>query len=183
MREISLARALIKKDEKSRKMSQVKKTRKKRSDSKEAQTKAMANAIQKEIPPPEWANLTEIEAMFWGFIIEARPLDKWDHVDQTHAVNLSRCFAAIDYNHQQLLQEGETLENNRGTPVQNPRQGTIETLTRRSVTLSRLLHIHPEAKHGESRHQRQQKEEEDRAREAASKVDGDDLIARPGTRH
>jgi phage terminase small subunit len=95
------------------------------------------------------------------------------------AGNLARAMADCEALQAQLDAEGHVIENQRGTPIANPLHSVIETLTRRVVALSRMLHVHPEAKQGESRHQGKAKKAADDAVSAVSGLD-DDLI--PGVR-
>ncbi|MGC6693181.1 hypothetical protein ACPYIY_32385, partial [Burkholderia pseudomallei] len=50
----------------------------------------------------------------------------------------------------ELENEGDILENARGTPVVNPKHNLLETLTRLAVPLSRALHVHADPTVGRS---------------------------------
>lgn len=62
---------------------------------------------------------------------------------------------------------GDIIENDRGAPIINPRHALLEVLSRRSVALSRMLHVHAEATQGESREQSKRAAPEQDAKEAA----------------
>ena len=52
--------------------------------------------------------------------------------------------------HAEIAEQGMTVENARGTPVDNPAFSRLEKLTRLSVSLSAKLHVHAEATVGKS---------------------------------
>lgn len=59
--------------------------------------------------------------------------------------------------------EGDIIKNEPGTPIVNPRHSLLETLSRRSIALSRMLHVHAEATVGNSRDARAAAENEKKA--------------------
>jgi hypothetical protein len=67
----------------------------------------------------------------------------------------------------EIAEQGNIIENDRGTPIINPRHTLLEVLTRRSVALSRMLHVHAEATQGESRQQAKRAKPEQDAQAAA----------------
>jgi phage terminase small subunit len=127
--------------------------RRQRCDSIEGQKQAMQNALAGPIEPPKHVRLRDSDRPFWDAIIGARARDKWDAADLAHAANLARCQADIEDMQTRLEAEGHVIENARGTMVANPRHSILETLSRRAVYLSKLLHVHPEAKQGEAKDQ------------------------------
>jgi hypothetical protein len=96
------------------------------------------------------------------------------------AGNLARAKADVERIQSEIDAEGDVIENQRGTPVLNPKHALLEVLSRRAVALSRMLHVHAEATNGNSRDQKgklaaQKKAEQ--AAEAAQSVSGrKDLI-------
>ena len=152
----------------------------KRIDSNSVYTEA--EMAQAKIPePPAHIMLRESDLPFWRSVVRAREYNAWTEPDLENAANLARCKADIERIQREIDVEGDTIENKRGTPVVNPKHTLLETLMRRSVALSRLLHVHAEATEGESRHQRQRNTKQ---RETAQSIDqaaqeDDGLIAPP----
>ena len=128
-------------------------TRRPRSDSKTGAKIAVAAALAGSIEPPGHVRLREGDRPFWDAIVCARARDRWDDHDLALAGNLARSMADLEKLQAALDLEGHTMLNAKGTPVANPTHTVLETLTRRVVALSRALHVHAEAKDGESREQ------------------------------
>jgi hypothetical protein len=101
--------------------------------------------------PPEHIHLPDEAIPTWDAIVRARDYTSWTAVDLEHAANLSCCLADLERLRREVRKEGDIIENARGTPIMNPKHTLIETLSRRSVALSRMLHVHAEATVGESR--------------------------------
>ena len=127
--------------------------------------------------PPAHVTLPDEAVPVWRNIVRARDYQSWTAIDLEHAANLACCLADLERLRVEVRREGDILKNARGTQIMNPKHALIETLSRRSVALSRMLHVHAEATVGESRHQakrsKKQREMTD-ARESSS-----DLINRP----
>ena len=117
---------------------------------------------------------------YWKAIVQARAKESWTTVDLQHAANLARCQADIERVQQELYEEGDVLENARGTQILNPKHQLLETLTRRSVTLSKLVQVHAVATVGDADKQRGKNSAAIKARANAEKaIDDDFLLARP----
>lgn len=121
-----------------------------RSDSITAAVRAAANAAAAPIQPPPHVNLRPGDRPFWLSIVSARARDAWTDSDLELAAGLARCKADIERLQAEIDAEGDILENAKGTPVINPRHTLLETLSRRAVAVSRMLHVHAEATQGES---------------------------------
>lgn len=128
-------------------------TRSTRSDSKAGAKIAVDSALAGPLDPPAHVRLREGDRPFWDAIVSARARNRWDDADLAIAANLARTEADIETLQERLDREGHVIENQKGTPIANPLHAILETLTRRAVALSRMLHVHPEAKDGESRDQ------------------------------
>ena len=139
--------------------------------------KAMENALAGPIEPPEHVRLRAGDRPFWDSIVLARARDKWDTADLEIAGNLARCKADIERLQTEIDAEGDVIENARGTPVMNPKHTLLETLSRRAVALSRMLHVHAEAKNGRAQDQGNKLQEQRKA-ESTVKAKGN-LIAMP----
>ena len=103
---------------------------------------------------PEHVQLRDIDMPFWYALVRARVKDSWNTVDLQHAANLARCQADIERIQQEILIEGDTLTNDRGTVVLNPKHSLLETLSRRSIALSKHIQVHAVATVGDSDKQR-----------------------------
>jgi hypothetical protein len=147
--------------------------RKQRSDS---ATAAVAAAQAGPIEPPAHVHLRDCDHPFWLSIVRARARENWTHADLENAANLARCKADIERISAEIQAEGDTVVNQRGTQIVNPKHTLLETLTRRNMALSRMLHVHAEATVGEARAEKKPNQAAKAAREA---VIDDGLIARP----
>ena len=92
-----------------------------------------------------------------------------------------RTFADIERLTEEIQTEGDIVVNDRGTQIINPKHTLLETLTRRVMAASRILHVHAEATVGESRQQPGMLAAQKEA-EAASKAASDDESLIPGLR-
>lgn len=138
---------------------------------------AMQNALAGPIEPPSHVRLRDGDRPFWESIVSARARDKWDDADLEVAANLARCKADIERLSVEILAEGDVITNERGTPIVNPKHNLLETLSRRAVALSRMLHVHPEAKAGRSQDQGNKLKEQRKAEETVGRKGS--LIAMP----
>lgn len=142
--------------------------RRKRSDSAAAAVAAVQAAALGPLNPPEHVTLRPGDRPFWDAIMLARPRDTWNPVDLAHAANLARAQADIEQVQAQLDEQGYLTEKGR----ENPLSKVVETLSRRAVLLSRMIHVHAEATVGRSRDAAKALENERKAREEGD----DDLI-------
>lgn len=148
-----------------------------RSDSITSAVRASQNAARGDLPPPNYVKLRECDLVFWGAIVRARAYDTWTDVDLAKAANLARCQADIERISAELNDEGDTVRNERGTQIVNPKHSLLETLTRREIALSRAIHVHAEATVGKSEDAAKVLAAEKNARKV-QKETGDDLIPR-----
>jgi len=148
-----------------------------RSDSITAAARAAANAAAAPLEPPAHVNLREGDRPFWDSLVSTRARDAWTAPDLELAAGLARCKADIERLQREIDAEGDVLENAKGTPVINPRHTLLETLSRRAVAVSRMLHVHAEATQGESGDQAKR----NGAEKAAKSVATDDGLI-PGLR-
>ena len=121
-----------------------------------------------------------VEAMpHWDAIVRAREYRAWTGPDLEHAANLACCLCDCERLRRELRIEGDIVINARGTQIVNPKHTLLEQLSRRSVALSRLIHVHAEATAGKSEDsaKRSQKQREIASRNENTEDDG--LLARP----
>ena len=121
-----------------------------RSDSASAAVRAAQAAALGPLNPPEHVALREGDRPFWDAIVTSRARDTWTDTDLTTAANLARSQADIERLQLDVDREGFTIPSGNGTPIVNPKHKLLETLTRRAVALSRVLHVHAEATVGRS---------------------------------
>lgn len=149
-----------------------------RSDSTAAAIAAAKAVAAGPLQPPAHIKLREGDWPFWEAITRARARDTWNDVDLAKAANLARCQADIERITAELMNETDIIENARGTMVVNPKHALLETLSRREIALSRVIHVHAEATVGKSEDASKALETERKARQSAD-TDDDGLIAKP----
>lgn len=141
------------------------------------QLQTMSDALAGPLMPPAHVHVRDQDMPFWLSIVGARARNSWDDCDLELAAQLARAKSDSVRLQKEIDREGDTLRNERGTLVMNPKHSLLETLTRRVIAMSRMLHVHPEAKNGDSGGQgkklKAQKDAEARMNDA------DDLIGRP----
>lgn len=113
--------------------------------------------------------------------MRARAYDSWNAADLETAANLARCKSDIERLQREVDAEGDVIENARGTMVMNPKHTLLETLSRRSVALSRMLQVHAEATQGRSRDTGKRTAEQNGIKDSTDRVTSgsDGLIPRP----
>jgi hypothetical protein len=150
-------------------------------NSTEAAVEAAQAVAEGPIEPPAHVHLRECDRPFWTSIVRARARATWTESDLEIAANLARAKADVERIQSEIDVEGDVIENQRGTPVLNPKHALLEVLSRRAVALSRMLHVHAEATNGNSRDQKGKLAAQKKAEQAAETARGDlDLI--PGLR-
>ena len=138
----------------------------------------VAMAAAKMPEPPSHIHLPDEAMPTWCAIVRARDYTSWTAVDLEHAANLACCLADLERLRHEVRREGDIIINARGTPIMNPKHTLIETLSRRSVALSRMLHVHAEATVGESRHQKQRSQTNRAIHEGLEQQADEGLLAR-----
>lgn len=140
--------------------------KRRRSDSAAAAVAAAQAVALGPLDPPAHVTLRPGDRPFWNAIMTARARDTWTDTDLATAANLARTQADVERLQVELSAAGYVVEGKA-----NPLAAIIETLTRRAVALSRVLHVHAEATVGKS---------EDAAKalanERAAATEEDDLI-------
>jgi len=102
-----------------------------RSDSAAAAVQAAQNAAQGPLEPPAHVTLPEAARPFWDALMRNRPRHRWNEADLGNAAIL----AVTQMQVHALIGDVEQA-------------ALVDKLTRRIVSLSRLLHVHPEATEG-----------------------------------
>lgn len=147
---------------------------------------SMLENIGVTIEPPAHCHLRPRDMPFWVSIVNTRDVRAWTAPDLEHAANLARAKADIERLQEELDREGDIIINARGTPIVNPKHQLLETLSRRSAALSRMLHVHAEATGGKAgKEAKGNKAKSDAVADQAARDEEDDdgLLARPGASH
>ena len=105
----------------------------------------MQAAASDVIAAPAGVVLRDCDAPFWKAVTEARPRATWTDVDLAHAATLARTLADIEKLQGHIDKNGYTF----GDSV-NPAFKVLETLSRRAMALSRMIHVHTLATVGRS---------------------------------
>lgn len=116
-----------------------------RTDTVKGAVTAMQNALLGPIDPPAHITLREQDHAFWVAIVQARARDTWTDSDLVMAAQLARAQADIERLQAEVDSEGDVI----GDKL-NPKHRLIETLSRRAVSLARVIHVHAEATVGKS---------------------------------
>lgn len=116
-----------------------------RTDTVKGAVTAMQNALLGPIEPPAHITLREQDHAFWVAIVQARARDTWTDSDLVMAAQLARAQADIERLQAEVDSEGDVI----GDKL-NPKHRLIETLSRRAVSLARVIHVHAEATVGKS---------------------------------
>lgn len=146
--------------------------KRRRSDSAAAAVAAAQAAALGVHEPPAHVKLRKCDRPFWNAIMQARARDTWTEIDLATAATLARTQADIELLQSDVEKEGFTIQSGNGTPIINPKHKLMETMARRVVALSRVLHVHAEATVGKSEDAAKALANERQARDAAD----DDLI-------
>lgn len=112
--------------------------------------RAAQNAALGPLEPPAHVTLRDRDRPFWEAIVTARARDTWTASDLALAANLARTQADIERLQAEVDTEGDTVLSAAGVPILNPKHKLLETLSRRSVSFARVLHVHAEATVGKS---------------------------------
>ena len=102
-----------------------------RSDSATAAVQAAQNAAQGPLEPPAHIPLPDAARPFWAALVRNRPRHKWNEADLGNAAILAITQMQVH----DLIGDVEQA-------------ALVDKLTRRIVSLSRMLHVHPEATEG-----------------------------------
>lgn len=122
------------------------KPRRPRSDSSKAALQAAENVALGPHEPPAFVTLRPQDRPFWFAIMQARARHTWDEADLVTAATMARAQADIIALQKQLDDEGYIVDGK-----VNPVAPVLDVLSKRVITLSRLLHVHAESKLGRAR--------------------------------
>jgi hypothetical protein len=135
----------------------------------------MVNATLPTIQPPAHVRLRPQDQPFWDSIIRSRAREEWSsETDLIVAAQLARCQADIEAESVKLDGEGAVIENQRGTPIMNPRHSVLEQLARKELALMRALTLVVATR---GRDQAPARRTEARARQANAALADEELLA------
>jgi hypothetical protein len=141
---------------------------------------AEGEMVREKMPmPPEHIRLPDEAMPTWNNIVRAREYKSWTAIDLEHAANLASCLCDLERLRHEVRREGDIIENLRGTPIVNPKHTLLETLSRRSVALSRMLHVHAEATVGKSEDHAKRSTKQRSIHDVMDESRDDELLARP----
>lgn len=149
--------------------------RRMRSDSADAAVAASQAAALGPLPPPECVTLRDGDMPYWHAIMLARARDTWTEPDLILAATMARAQADIERLQVDITRDGEFTTNAAGSPILRPQVKLLELLTRRVMSLARVLHVHAEATLGDARDGARALANE---RQARAEHDDDELIPR-----
>lgn len=123
----------------------TKMARKQRSDSISAQAKDFATANDSvELPNGiEFSN--EDEKTIWDQFTKTRSKDSWRDFDLVLLAKVVKLEANIRKYQSELDQHGAIIENQRGTPIENPLFRVIDTLQRQQMAIIRSMSLNQTA--------------------------------------
>lgn len=110
--------------------------RQSRSDSAAAAVQAAQDAAQGPLEPPAHVTLPDAARPFWTALVRNRARHKWNEADLGNAAILAITQMQVH----DLIGDVEQA-------------ALVDKLTRRIVSLSRMLHVHPEATQGRAQDQ------------------------------
>lgn len=119
-----------------------------RSDSATTAVQAAQNAAQGPLQPPAHVTVPDEARPFWAALMRNRPRHKWNDADLATAAMLARAQYDVERHERAIAEEGDLVDG-----ALNPRLALVDKLGRRIMSLSRLLHVHPEATEGRAREQ------------------------------
>jgi len=131
---------------------------------------AAAATVEPPIP------LDETEAKYFKAIVTAREHDTWSDNDNLIAANLSKTYAAIDQLWDDIQDEGYVVQNQRGTPVANPKVAALSSMTSAMQSLNKTLGLSASQRGLSGAKQGSRNQAEQQARKVISRVAEDDLI-------
>jgi hypothetical protein len=147
-----------------------------KSDTVAAAVDAMVNVAKGPPEPPTHVRLRAEDKPFWDGIIGSRAREEWSPADLVVAAQLARCQFDIETESAALEAESAVIQNQRGTPVMNPRVTVLEQLARRQMAFMRALRM-AGLPAGEGRLEAGKRKAERQAKAVQEELEGEDLLA------
>ena len=105
------------------------------------QQQAAVEGAQVGVEPPAGIKLRAKDKPFWKAIVQTRIANDWAGLDLAHAATLARTLCDIEMLSKQLEGEGLLIVLD-DEHVINPKHRLLEDLTKRAMSLTKLLHLH-----------------------------------------
>jgi phage terminase small subunit len=150
--------------------------RKLRNDSVTAITESFQNAGV-DIQPPEGIELADDERVIWRQFTKARSKDAWRDFDLVLLAKAVKLEVNIRKYQIVLDQHGPIIENQRGTPIENPMLRAIDTLQRQQLAIIRSMSLNQTPQ--DARTLNSSAKDEKRAEEILKKHGAESLLAMP----
>jgi hypothetical protein len=142
-----------------------------------AAAKTIAAMAGKPIDPPKHVPLAAADMPFWQSVIAEFARAEWTAHQLEVAAMLARYMSREVVNHQALIDEGEVLISEKGTPVANPRLQAMRMYSANITAYRRTLQIHARAQGGEARDVGKRKAQAQEIETGVMGDDGDGLLA------
>jgi len=120
--------------------------------------------------------LSETETNYFRGIVTAREHETWSDNDRVIGANLAKTYSAIDQLWTDINAEGFVVENQRGTPVANPKVNALNSMTSAMQSLNKTLGLSASQRGLSGAKQGSRNLAEQQARQIIDKVSEDDLI-------
>lgn len=152
-------------------------TRKTRSDSAASAVKVFQTA-ENDIQLPEGVELrSDEELVIWKQFTRARAKDAWRDFDLVLLAKSVRIESDIRKYQEMLDQSGAIIENQRGTPIENPLFRVIDTLQRQQLAIIRSMSLNQTGKDPRTLNDNAKAEKE--ALDTIKRVGAQSLLATP----
>lgn len=116
-------------------------TRKKNANTIDDDLNTFAQAGQVVAPPRGITLDTEDEKIIWEQFTQTRSPDSWRDFDLVLLAKTVKIEARIRKHQKELDAMGSMIENQRGTPIENPLFRIIDTLTRQQMAVIRSMSL------------------------------------------
>jgi phage terminase small subunit len=150
--------------------------RKTRIDSTTGITDSFRNAGL-QIQPPEGIDLKDDELVIWSQFTKARAADAWRDFDLVLLAKSVKLEANIRKYQIVLDEHGPIIENQRGTPIENPMLRAIDTLQRQQLAIIRSMSLNQTPQ--DPRTLNTSAKEEKKAHDMLKKHGAESLLAMP----
>ncbi|NCC53776.1 MAG: TerS protein [Spartobacteria bacterium] len=128
--------------------------------------------------PPSHITVPEHAMPHWWAIVSCREYAAWTAPDLEHAASMACALADIERLRNEIREEGDVITPLNSRPIVNPKHQLVEMLSKRSIAIARLIHVHAEATIGKSQDEVSRNKKQREVATAVTAYD-DDLIARP----
>jgi hypothetical protein len=153
-------------------------SRRKRSDSIEAQSQAMNRAVDGPPKPPAFCNVPSECMPFWDAIMNTKDYEMWTPNDLVVAASLARISMEIEQYAQIAIQK-RRLVKDKDTINISPVHRILLDLQGQQATLCRTLQIHARATNGESTFQKKRNRLFFESQTTVEATEDHHLLARP----